>query len=79
VTARVVFVTGATGYMGRALIPRLLARGHRVLALARRAGARRLGLVTLRQMTAALVLAVENPPRSVRIATVPEIRAAPAV
>lgn len=41
-----------------------------------RAGARRLGLVTLRQMTAALVLAVEDPPRGIRIATVPEIRAA---
>ena len=32
---RCVFVTGATGYMGRALIPALLARGHRVRALAR--------------------------------------------
>jgi uncharacterized protein YbjT (DUF2867 family) len=31
-----VFVAGATGYMGRQLIPRLLARGHRVRALARR-------------------------------------------
>jgi uncharacterized protein YbjT (DUF2867 family) len=30
-----VFVTGATGYMGRALIPVLLARGHSVRALAR--------------------------------------------
>ena len=29
------FVTGATGYMGRRLIPRLVARGHRVQALAR--------------------------------------------
>jgi uncharacterized protein YbjT (DUF2867 family) len=35
VTAKTVFVTGATGYLGGALIPRLLARGHRVLALAR--------------------------------------------
>lgn len=33
---RHVFVAGATGYMGRQLIPRLLARGHRVRALARR-------------------------------------------
>ena len=32
---RCVFVTGATGYLGRALIPVLLARGHRVRALAR--------------------------------------------
>lgn len=30
-----VFVTGATGYMGRHLIPRLLQRGHRVRALVR--------------------------------------------
>lgn len=30
-----VFVTGGTGYMGRALIPALLARGHAVHALAR--------------------------------------------
>ena len=33
--ARQVFVAGATGYMGRHLIPVLLARGHRVRALAR--------------------------------------------
>jgi len=32
---RDVFVTGGTGYLGRRLIPRLLARGHRVRALAR--------------------------------------------
>lgn len=32
-----VFVTGATGYVGRALIPALLARGHRVRALSRAA------------------------------------------
>jgi len=30
-----VFVTGATGYIGRHLIPRLIARGHTVRALAR--------------------------------------------
>ncbi len=30
-----VFVTGGTGYLGRALIPRLLERGHRVRALVR--------------------------------------------
>lgn len=38
---KTVFVTGATGYMGRALIPRLLARGHHVLALARSGSERR--------------------------------------
>lgn len=36
--------------------------------------ARRVGLVTLNQMVAALVRAVENPPRGVRIIEVPEIR-----
>src|SRR5687768_6498876 len=30
-----VFVTGATGYLGRALVPALLTRGHRVQALVR--------------------------------------------
>jgi uncharacterized protein YbjT (DUF2867 family) len=41
VTGRSVFVTGATGYMGRALIPALLRRGHRVRALSRPESARR--------------------------------------
>ncbi len=41
-----------------------------------RAGARRLGLVTLDQMLRALVHAVENPVNGVRIVGVPEIRAA---
>ena len=36
-----VFVTGATGYTGRALINVLLQRGHRVRALARAASAKR--------------------------------------
>lgn len=43
---------------------------------ATREGARRLGLVTLGQMTRALVQAVENPPNGVRIVDVPAIRAA---
>src|ERR1700690_332663 len=38
---RFVFITGATGYMGRSLIPALLARGHRVRALVREASAHR--------------------------------------
>ena len=45
---------------------------------ATRASARRLGLVTLEQMVAALVQAIENPPESTRIMDVPDIRAAAA-
>jgi uncharacterized protein YbjT (DUF2867 family) len=41
---------------------------------ATRAGARRLGLVTLAQMVAALVAAVEQPPHGVRVMEVPDIR-----
>ena len=41
-----------------------------------RAGAQRLGLVTLEQMTSALTVAVENPALGRRIVTVPEIRRA---
>ncbi len=40
-----------------------------------REGARRLGLVTLEQMTAALLWAVEHPPERTRILDVPAIRA----
>lgn len=40
-SGRCVFVTGATGYVGRALIPALLGRGHRVRALSRAASAAR--------------------------------------
>jgi uncharacterized protein YbjT (DUF2867 family) len=39
--ARNVLVTGGTGYMGRALIPTLAARGHRVRVLARASSTRR--------------------------------------
>lgn len=39
-----------------------------------RDGARRLGLVTLKQMIAALVNAIENPAQGVRIVDVPQIR-----
>ncbi len=35
-TRRRVFIAGGTGYLGRALIPRLLERGHEVRALVRR-------------------------------------------
>ncbi len=41
-----------------------------------RAGAQRLGLVTLQQMVLALVEAVESPAQGVRVLGVPEIRAA---
>jgi len=41
-----------------------------------RDGARRLGLVTLEQMTAALTVAVENPAHGIRVVAVPEIRVA---
>ena len=43
---------------------------------ATRDSAHRLGLVTLNQMLSALVNAVENPARGVRVMEVPEIRAA---
>lgn len=39
-----------------------------------RAGARRLGLVTLRTMLRALVFAIENPASGIRVMEVPEIR-----
>jgi uncharacterized protein YbjT (DUF2867 family) len=39
---RAVFITGATGYMGQALMPALLARGHRVRALVRAQSAHRI-------------------------------------
>jgi uncharacterized protein YbjT (DUF2867 family) len=39
-----------------------------------REGARRLGLVTIEQMVAALVNAVENPSREVRVVDVPQIQ-----
>jgi uncharacterized protein YbjT (DUF2867 family) len=59
-----VFVTGATGYLGRPLIAALLARGDDVHAL-----------VTRREMVAALLHAVVNPPASgARVVEVPEIR-----
>ncbi len=41
-----------------------------------RAAARRLGLVTLNQMTGTLLWAIENPPQSTRILDVEEIRLA---
>lgn len=39
---RSVFITGGTGYMGNALIPRLAERGHRVKALVRRGSEKKL-------------------------------------
>ena len=41
-TPRNVLITGGTGYVGRALIPRLLVRGHEVRALVRRGSAEKL-------------------------------------
>jgi uncharacterized protein YbjT (DUF2867 family) len=41
-----------------------------------RDGARRLGLVTLAQMVRALIFAVENSPKTLRVVEVPEIRSA---
>jgi uncharacterized protein YbjT (DUF2867 family) len=41
--------------------------------------AQRLGLVTVEQMVAALVAAVENPAAGVRVVDVPAIRAAPSI
>ena len=37
-----VFITGGTGYVGRALIPRLLERGHEVRALVRQGSEQKL-------------------------------------
>ena len=58
--------------------PYLLVPMYKVAELlpATRDGARRLGLVTLAQMTNALVHAVENPVEGRRVVAVPEIRAA---
>ena len=39
-----------------------------------REGAKRLGLVTLEQMTHALTFAVENPAQGMRVVNVPDIR-----
>jgi uncharacterized protein YbjT (DUF2867 family) len=58
--------------------PFLILPGYRLAELLpwTREAARRLGLVTLSQMAAALVETVENPPTGVRIVAVPEIRRA---
>jgi len=39
---RTIFITGATGYLGQALVPELLSRGHFVRALIRSGSARKL-------------------------------------
>jgi uncharacterized protein YbjT (DUF2867 family) len=41
-TAKNVFITGGTGYIGRVLIPRLLERGHETRALVRQGSERKL-------------------------------------
>jgi uncharacterized protein YbjT (DUF2867 family) len=57
--------------------PCLLAPVYKLAELlpSTREGARRLGLVTLEQMTSALTAAVENPASGTRVVRVPEIRA----
>jgi uncharacterized protein YbjT (DUF2867 family) len=59
--------------------PYLLVPAYKLAELlpSARDGARRLGLVTLDQMTRAIVAAVEDPVQGVRIMTVPDIRAIP--
>jgi uncharacterized protein YbjT (DUF2867 family) len=52
---RTVFVTGATGYLGRALVPRLLVRGHKVRALVRPGSEQKL------QAHPGLTLVIGNP------------------
>ena len=58
--------------------PHLLRPGYALLERlpATRAGARRLGLVTLADMVTALVAAVERPAGGVRVLDVPAIREA---
>ena len=63
-TSHNVFITGGIGYIGQRLIPLL---------------ARPLGLANFRQMLAALIGAVENPPTGIRALEVPEIRRFPPV
>lgn len=41
-TAKNVFITGGTGYIGRVLIPRMIKRGHEVRALVRQGSERKL-------------------------------------
>ena len=72
-------MTGATGYLGASLVPLLLARGQRVLALARAGSADRVPAgaeVTRARMTRALAAAVDSPPAGVAVVDVPGIRAA---
>jgi uncharacterized protein YbjT (DUF2867 family) len=73
---RQVFVAGATGYMGRHLIPLLLARGHRVRALARRGSEAKVPRGCEFIVGEALVRAIEDPPARERIVEVPDIRSA---
>ena len=46
-------MTGATGYLGATLVPRLLARGHRALALARTGSSPRVAVVDVPGIRAA--------------------------
>jgi nucleoside-diphosphate-sugar epimerase len=62
---RAVFLTGASGFMGRRLGAELVRRGYRVRGLVRRGSEGR--------VAGGVDVVVENPARGVRIVEVPEI------
>ncbi|HEX7766919.1 MAG TPA: epimerase, partial [Nitrospira sp.] len=60
----------------RPLVPLVLQPAHRLMEMmpSTHDAARRLGLVTIQDMLAALIRAIEYPPESIRVIEVPEIR-----